>query len=257
MPSGDTILTIYIAGAIAVAVGLGIWRGFFQARKIQPGGFRLRTFRNEIFFAVITLTVSATLLVWTRQYFDAQGWITFRSGTAPWYVIGLEYALYFFLFDTWFYWGHRLMHVEPIYKWVHRVHHWSTSPNPLTTFSETPMEAIINGIFVTLFVAVFPVHDATMALIAPTAPLMGLYVHSGFEFLPRWWNRSWLSKWFITATFHDQHHKYFRYNFGGYTPIWDYLCGTNRNKYEADFDKLKDRAARSRKVQDAAGLAEG
>lgn len=256
MPDGNTILTWYIAGAIAVAVVAGIWSGFFRARKIQPGGFRLRTFRNEMFFAFITLTLSASLLVWTREFFDAQGWITFREGSAPWYIIGLEYALYFFLFDTWFYWGHRLMHMEPFYTWVHKVHHWSTAPNPLTTFSETPFEAIINGIFLTLFLAIFPVHDTSVALMAITAPIMGLYVHSGFEFLPRWWNRSWLSKWFITATFHDQHHKYFRYNFGGFTPIWDYLCGTNRKKYEADFDALKARARQSRRVQAAVEAAD-
>ena len=32
---------------------------------------------------------------------------------------------------------------------------------------------------------------------------MGLYVHSGYEMLPRWWNRSWATKWFISATFHE------------------------------------------------------
>jgi hypothetical protein len=41
--------------------------------------------------------------------------------------------------------------------------------------------------------------------------------------------------------FHDQHHKYFRRNFGGYTTIWDFLCGTVRPKYLADFDQIKAR----------------
>jgi lathosterol oxidase len=59
--------------------------------------------------------------------------------------------------------------------------------------------------------------------------------------LPRWWNRSWATKWFISATFHDQHHRYFTGNFGGYTTIWDRLCGTMRPKFEADFDKIKQR----------------
>jgi hypothetical protein len=40
------------------------------------------------------------------------------------------------------------------------------------------------------------------ALIVPTNIIMGLYVHSGYEMLPRWWNRSWATKWFISATFH-------------------------------------------------------
>lgn len=246
MPDGGTMLNIYIAIVIVGALGIGIWQGFFKARRIQPGGFGWRIFRTEIFFATITLTLSGAILVWMRGWMDAQGWITFQTGPAPWYVIGLEFAAYFFLFDTWFYWFHRLMHVEPIYKWVHKVHHLSTSPNVVTTFSETPFEAIINGIFVTLFLAVFTVHEASVALILPTAVFMGLYVHSGFEFLPRWWHRSWATKWFITATFHDQHHKYFRYNFGGFTPIWDYICSTKRSRYEQDFLNLKDRPREAR-----------
>src|SRR3546814_8430177 len=49
-------------------------------------------------------------------------------------------------------------------------------------------------------------------------------------FMPRWWNRSWATKWFITATFHDQHHRFFTGNYGGYTTIWDRLCGTMRTR---------------------------
>jgi sterol desaturase/sphingolipid hydroxylase (fatty acid hydroxylase superfamily) len=52
---------------------------------------------------------------------------------------------------------------------------------------------------------------------------------------------SWATKWFITSTFHDQHHRYFSYNYGGYTTIWDRICRTIRPKFEADFDKLKAR----------------
>ena len=64
------------------------------------------------------------------------------------------------------------------------------------------------------------------------------------NFSRRWWNRSWATKWFITATFHDQHHKYFNFNYGGYTTIWDRICGTMRPKFEQDFAQLKARLDR-------------
>jgi len=70
---------------------------------------------------------------------------------------------------------------------------------------------------------------------------MGLYVHSGLEFFPRWWNKTWLTKWFITATFHDQHHRNFKGNYGGYTTLWDRLCGTVRPTFESDFEKVTAR----------------
>src|SRR3546814_8982083 len=87
------------------------------------------------------------------------------------------------------------MHQPLVYRWIHKLHHRSVSPNLLTTLSVSPLESIINGGFVPMFLAVFTVHDATMALILPTNIVMGLYVHSGYEFMPRWWNRSWATKW--------------------------------------------------------------
>src|SRR5262249_45680025 len=158
----------------------------------------------------------------------------------------LEYALYFIGFDTWFYWLHRLMHIEPVYSWVHKVHHGSLSPNPITTFSVSPLESLINGGFVPLFTLLatltfLPIHPPTILLISATNIIMGLYVHMGFEFLPRWWNKSWATKWFISTTFHDQHHRFYKGNYGGYTTVWDRLCGTVRPTFEADFEKVATR----------------
>jgi lathosterol oxidase len=223
-----------------------VFRSFFAARKIQPNGFKWRTFRNEILFAILNLAVTGFVLGGATVFLTKRGFITFNTAPTSWWVIGLEYAAYIFAFDTYFYWMHRLMHVEPIYTWVHKIHHYSTAPNLLTTLSVGPLEAIINGGFVPLFTALLTVHHGTMALITPTNIIMGLYVHCGYEFLPRWWNKSWLTRWFITTTFHDQHHKYFKWNFGGYTTIWDFICGTARPRYLADFEQIKARVTRAR-----------
>jgi sterol desaturase/sphingolipid hydroxylase (fatty acid hydroxylase superfamily) len=251
------LLNLYLAGFVVAGLIAGVWSGYFKARKIQPKGFKWQVFRNEIGFAAFNLVVAALTLGPLQTWLANIGVITFKSGPAAWWVIALEFAAYFVLFDTWFYWLHRWMHNEPIYRWVHKIHHKSTSPNLLTTLSVNPLESLINGGFVPLFAAVFSPHKEAMALIAPFNILMGLYVHSGYEFLPRWWNRSWATKWFITTTFHDQHHKYFNYNFGGYTPVWDYLCGTVRKKYEADFDAVKSRATAPAAADVTAGEPSG
>lgn len=240
--NGDP-LSLWLALFVGVGIGAGVISGYFKARKIQPNGFKWSVFRNEAFFATITFTISGTVLGAINGWLRSHGFITVNHAAAAWWQTALEYALYFFLFDTYFYWLHRWMHKEPVYSWVHKLHHKSTSPNMLTTFSVNPLESLINGGFVPLFVSCFTVHQSTLALILPTNVLMGLYVHSGYEFLPRWWNRSWATKWFISTTFHDQHHRYFTGNFGGYTTLWDRLCGTMRPKFEADFDKIKARAA--------------
>ena len=238
--AGD-LLTLWLALFLASGLAVGIGTGFFKARKIQPKGFKWKIFRNEAGFAVVTLLVSGVAIGWMTAWLRGHGFIVQNDAPAAWWVIALEYIAYFFLFDTYFYWLHRWMHREPVYTWVHKLHHLSTAPNLLTTLSVNPLESLINGGFVPLFTAAVMLHEDTMLLIGPTNIIMGLYVHAGYEFLPRWWNKSWATKWFITTTFHDQHHKDFNWNFGGYTTIWDWLCGTVRPKYLADWDRMKAR----------------
>jgi len=244
--TGNDTLDLWLASFAVVGIAAGIWSGFFKARKIQPRGFKWTIFRNEIIFGIVNVAVSGTIIGFVTRTLTAQGIIATHHGPTVWWVIALEYTAYFFAFDTWFYWLHRGMHKEPFYSLIHKLHHRSTSPNLMTTISVNPLESLINGGFVPIFLAALTVHEATLALILPTNIIMGLYVHSGYEFLPRWWNRSWATKWFITTTFHDQHHKYFNFNFGGYTTIWDWLCGTVRPKFVADFEKPRAAADKMR-----------
>ena len=238
-PLGKYVILFTVVGLLVV-----FCRGFLRARKIQPNGFKWKALRREMVWAVINVTFSAILLGSLSQFLTGMGWVEFRSGPVEWWIIGLEFTIYFFAFDTYFYWFHRLMHVEPIYTWFHKVHHGSISPNPLTTLSVSPLESFVNGGFVPLFTAALVLHEQSMAIIGPVNIIMGLYVHSGYEFLPRWWNKTWATKWFITATFHDQHHRYFKGNYGGYTTLWDWICGTVRPNYLEGFDRIKARAAR-------------
>lgn len=249
--SGKDLINLWIAVFLAVTLAAGVMSGFFKARKIQPNGFKWSIFRFEAMVAVIATGISVFLLQGLNFVLNLVEPVAVNPAPVAWWVIALEYAAYFLLFDTWFYWFHRLMHKEPLYSLVHKLHHKSTSPNMLTTLSVNPLESLVNGGFLPVFMTVatlvgLPLHGSAVALFGVTTIVMGLYVHSGYEFLPRWWHKTWGTKWFITATFHDQHHKYFNYNFGGYTPIWDYLCGTVRKKYEADYERICDRRSASR-----------
>ena len=245
----EPVLAFWTGVLIFGSLIAAIVTGFFRARKIQPNGFKWKQFRFEAMVAVVSIAISGPVITWLMAKGTEIGWISVSREPAAWWMIVLEYAAYFILFDTWFYWLHRWMHNEPMYSWIHKLHHRSTSPNLLTTLSVNPLESFINGGFVPIFLALTPVvHAETVALIVPTNIIMGLYVHSGYELFPRWWNKSWLTKWFITASFHDHHHRYFTGNFGGYTTIWDRICGTMRKNWEADYLKIKDRAAPARET---------
>lgn len=253
----------WLIGFVIFSLTVGTLSGYFRARKIQPKGFKLKIFlRHEMMWATINIAVSAFTLGTLNTFLRGNELILFNpEPVAPW-VIAVEFGLYFVAFDAYFYWLHRLMHIEPVYTLFHKVHHGSISTNPLTSISVSPLEAFVNGAFVPLFTmtatllslqfsGVSPIHTATMALIAPTNIIMGFYVHSGFEFLPRWWNKSWATKWFITATFHDQHHRFFKGNYGGYTTFWDRVCNTMRPHYEADFEKITTRPIEPRWLVEA------
>lgn len=244
--SGDWMLHLWEIGFVISAIVIGILSGFFRAHRIQPRGFKWKMLGFEFVVAIVGGYFTGLLLGGTNRYLREHGLMVFDASAVEWWRVAIEYGLYFVLFDTWFYWLHRLMHKEPFYKLIHKLHHYSTSPNPLTTVSVNPLESFINGGFVPLFLTTatlvgLPISNVTAALILPTNIIMGLYVHLGVEFFPRWWHKSWATKWFITTTFHDQHHKYFNYNFGGYTTVWDRICGTKRAKFEADFEKHCDR----------------
>lgn len=238
---GNQTLAVWIIVFALSGIAVATFRGFFRARKIQPNRFRWEIFRKEIFFGTINVAISSVGISAVTAWLTKHSFITYNESPASWWVIALEFALYFFAFDTYFYWLHRWMHQKSVYKWIHKIHHYSTAPNPLTTLSVSPIESFINGGFVPLFLAVLTVHSETLKFITPCNIIMGFYVHLGYEFLPRWWNKSWATKWFITTTFHDQHHKYFNFNFGGYTPIWDFICGTVRPRYLTDFDQITSR----------------
>ena len=242
--SNPTLLwvTIFIFATFVA----GIVSGFFRARKVQPGIFRWKQLAMEIPLIAVSSALSGFFLGAFTNFLRTLGWLQYNTAHAPWWTVALEYGAFFVVFDTWFYWWHRAMHIEPIYTVVHRWHHLSLTPTILSTFSVSPMESLINGGIIPLFTAVpfllgAPIHQQTAPFIGLTTVLMGLYVHSGFEFLPRWWNKSWATKWFITTTFHDQHHQFFVYNFGGFTTVWDRICGTMRAKYEQDFENPRAR----------------
>jgi Delta7-sterol 5-desaturase len=239
---GNPMIARFIIQFVVLGTLVAIAHVLFRNWKIQPNGWKLKRTGIEILVAAIGGPITGFLLGGlTRLLSMLPPSMHAHVNPAPaaWWLVLLEFAFFFLAFDTWFYWWHRLMHVEPFYKVIHKVHHWSTSPSPITTFSVTPLESLINGGFLPIFLVFMPVHAASMTFIGPSFLVMGIYVHLGYELLPRWWNRTWLTKWFITATFHDQHHKYFRYNFGGFTTIWDWICGTVRPRYVEDFEKMR------------------
>ena len=118
--------------------------------------------------------------------------------------------------ELWFYAVHILLHSSAIlYGTIHKVHHRFTSPTAMTCVYAHPLEfAIGNVLPVFLGPALTNAHPLTCYIFwFPSAMIGTLKGHCGYR-IP------WLG-----ADPHDDHHLYFRHNYGGMA-LADKLFGT-------------------------------
>ncbi len=240
LDTGNAVLSVWLGVVIATSLFVALARVFSHVKRIQKRQWQWDRVRNELFWSALNLAITTIFLKTLSSYLVEKGYMRTDTSPASWYVVAFEFMLYFFIFDLYFYLVHRLIHIEPLYTWIHKVHHRSITPNPLSSSSMTPIEGIFEGLPIPIFLSVFTVHEASTLLIVSFATIMGLYVHCGHEVVPKWWYKTWATKWFITPMFHDQHHQYFTCNYGAFTTIWDFLFKTVRNRFLQDFDRLKN-----------------
>jgi len=68
-----------------------------------------------------------------------------------------------------------------------------------------------------------------------------VYGHLGYELYPKGFAKHRIGKWINTSVSHNQHHQFFKGNYGLYFTIWDRLMGTLRKDYEQRFDEIASR----------------
>jgi sterol desaturase/sphingolipid hydroxylase (fatty acid hydroxylase superfamily) len=150
----------------------------------------------------------------------------------------LAFPLMFLIHDTYFYWTHRIMHHRKLFKAFHLVHHQSVNPSPWAAYSFHPLEAIVEaGVFV-VFLFTIPVHKLHLFFFFFFMIVYNVYGHLGYELYPNNFNKNWFGKWINTSVSHNQHHQYFKGNYGLYFTMWDRLMGTLRKDYDSKFNEV-------------------
>ncbi|TGM10814.1 sterol desaturase family protein [Leptospira selangorensis] len=216
-----------------------IWKHPFQYRKIQEKNAKPSQFRKEFLYSVSSVIVytSVTLIVFLfRKY----GYFKFyeRIEDYGWGYLILSTVLILGIQDFYFYWTHRLMHTRFFYKRVHKLHHDSTTPSPWTAYSFSPWEALIHSLIMPIVALLFPVHPLALMIFMTFQIIRNVLGHSGYEIFPSWMGTNKILKLLNSNTNHDMHHQSFRYNYGLYTTIWDYLFGTVHPEYEKTFAEI-------------------
>jgi sterol desaturase/sphingolipid hydroxylase (fatty acid hydroxylase superfamily) len=233
---------ILIAGGVFLFFYV-VFKNKILAKKIQNALPKNKDYLREFAYSISTILIFGLIILniignpavrpYTKIYDDIaeHGWLYYFA----------VFPVMLIIHDTYFYWTHRIMHHKSIFKIFHLVHHQSTNPSPWAAYAFHPMEAIVeNGIFI-VFAFLFPLHKSNLPIFFLFSILYNVYGHLGWELYPKGFNKSIVGKWINTSVCHNQHHKYFKGNYGLYLLFWDRLMGTLRNDYDVAFEEVKSR----------------
>lgn len=233
---------LLIAG-IAFIICYVLLRRIIASKKIQQRFPEIIDYAREIIFSILTIFIMAfipSLILGSPEMAKHTRFYTDINQHSKLYFI-LAFPLMAIMHDTYFYWMHRFMHSPLLFKFVHLIHHKSTNPSPFAAYAFHPLEAIIEaGIFL-VFVFTIPVHLFHLLFFFLFMIVYNVYGHLGWELYPKGFSRHWLGKWINTSVNHNQHHQYFKGNYGLYFLFWDRIMGTIRKDYEERFEEVKSR----------------
>ena len=225
---------------IVVAVFFGAWlcwrrwparRARLQAKSVggrQIGREILITAGSIVFLAN---TVPVLFFLGFGRYTQFYRDIDERG----WAYLVLSIVLMMVIQDTYFYWTHRLMHHRRLFRWFHRTHHRSTNPNPWTTYSVNPLEAIVDSGSSVLILMLLPVTGLALFVFSWINTAYAVYAHLGYELYPRRFAGHWFGRWINTSVAHNTHHAKARYNYGWYFLCWDRMMGTLEPDYAENY----------------------
>ncbi|RPD42922.1 sterol desaturase family protein [Chitinophaga barathri] len=230
-------LRYFLIAGIAFIIWYLLFRKRIFYKKIQPKMPRNKDYRREILYSCLTILMFSLVFV-LILFSPLRPYTQYYRATDPhstfWYFAA--FPLMFLVHDAYFYWVHRLMHHPRLFPYVHKVHHLSTNPSPWAAFSFNPLEGMLEvGIF-PILVFIMPLTLIHLVVFFFVMMLYNVYGHLGWELYPRWFARHWFGKWINTSFNHNQHHQYFKGNYGLYFLWWDRWMGTIRKDYEEKFE---------------------
>jgi len=178
--------------------------------------------RNQLYDNVILTMMSGVPIYSLYEYILLLRPHTNALTANPWYGIGIAFLTPFFLIIH-FYYSHRWIHNQTLYKYIHNVHHKNLNFTPWSGIAMHPLEHVIffSALLVFLVVPASPFNVIFATLYLALNPGVG---HHGFF---KW---EWIG-FTNDHKFHYDHHKYFKVNFGGGAVPLDRWHGTIR---EAD-----------------------
>jgi len=212
-------------------------------RRIQR-----RPMKNQIAFEIRTSVLALASIagyVAGGLFVQAKGW-ALTPLPVTWWSVPLMFGASLVIYDTWFYWGHRLMHTPWFYRF-HAQHHRSIVPTPWANNSDTFIGAMVEQLYFLVLPFILPVPAVVLIAHKVFDQVTGIAGHAGHEYFASVTSRA---PWpLLCTTFHDQHHGHFSYNYANTFSWWDRVMGTVHPNYDsvvASFEGAVSRQAPQR-----------
>jgi len=213
------------------------WRPML-GRKIQAKFPKFSDYQREVLYSLLSMTIFSVIATavftvlrpYTQLYFDIEAY------GMPYFVGSM--LIMVILHDTYFYWTHRAMHHPLLYRRMHLVHHQSINPSPWAAYAFHPLEAIVEAGIIVVIALVIPAHPLAIIIFFLFQIIYNVYGHLGFELYPKGLVKHPIFKYLNTGVAHNQHHHYFKGNYGLYFTFWDRWMGTLRADYEKEFEAV-------------------
>ena len=221
-------LALFVLWAGGLHLRLYTLRGQGDAYKYNPKWLHEKSptflwsnqLRDNVFW-----NLASACTVWTAyeaalMWGYANGFIAFID----WRTEPVAFALMVLVIPLWRevhnYWTHRFLHLKPLYRTVHYLHHKNVNVGPWSGVSMHPVEHLVNFSAALIF-WVIPSHPLMAIFTLQHALLAPAPGHAGFHQL--------VVKGRLTLPsdyFHYVHHRYFECNYGNPVVPFDRWFGT-------------------------------
>ncbi|MFP9115081.1 sterol desaturase family protein [Flavobacterium sp. RHBU_3] len=238
--TGANIIRYFAIAGLAFILFYKLFPKQLQHLKIQARNARIKDFTREIGHSMqsaVVFGLAAFIILRSplRNYTLIYNNIT----DFPLWYIPISLILALVIQDTYFYWMHRLLHNQQLYKYTHAVHHRSVNPSPFTAYSFHVLEAVAEALALVPIVLLLPIHKITIILFTLIGFIINVYEHLGYEIAPRWLRYTPLFEVLTTSVYHNLHHSKFRGNYGLYFRLWDRLLKTENPDYVREYDRIQ------------------
>ncbi|MBS1917977.1 MAG: sterol desaturase family protein [Bacteroidetes bacterium] len=230
----------FMVAGIAFLLFYVLFRKFISYQKIQSRFPQVKDYAREIGYSLFTMCLFALVpVIFIKNPAVAVHTTLYKNiSDHGWVYFFLAFPIMAIMHDTYFYWAHRLMHHKKLFNLFHLVHHQSTNPSPWAAYAFHPLEAIVEIGIYPIFLFTIPIHYLHFIIFFLFSIIYNVYGHLGYELYPKGFNKTVVGKWINTSVSHNQHHQYFKGNYGLYFTFWDRMMHTLRSDYDERFETV-------------------